>query len=103
MNEVADGIVCEARARRPVAGRKRAALSLQVGARRFAILDMDSRGCVIDGRVSAVLRGHAAIFEGDRQVAQCMIVADAADGGEQRIWFKRRSPVRTEPPADFAS
>ncbi|HMQ94019.1 MAG TPA: hypothetical protein PKA33_12485 [Amaricoccus sp.] len=77
------------------------ALWLEVGARRFPIVDLDRDSCLIDASPTAALRGNAAIFEGEEQLAQCLIMVAAPEGRGQRLIFKRRTEVCAMPAVDF--
>jgi hypothetical protein len=81
----------------------RPGLVLEAGARRFAILDLASDSCLIEASDGAVLRGFADIYDGDRHLAQCLIVLAAPEGAFLRCAFKRRTPSRLDPPRDFAA
>ena len=77
------------------------ALWLEIGARRFPIVDLDRDSCLIDASPTAALRGNAAIFDGEEQLAQCLIMVAAPEGRGQRLIFKRRTEVRAMPAVDF--
>jgi hypothetical protein len=81
----------------------RPGLVLQAGTRRFAILDLTRDSCLIEARDSATLRGYADIYDGDRHVAQCLIVLADPEGELLRCAFKRLTPFRLDPPADYAT
>ena len=66
-------------------------------------LDLTSESVLIEASDSATLRGYADIWDGERHVAQCLIVLAAPEGDLLRCSFKRRTPFRTMPPPDFAS
>ena len=85
-------------ARRPV----RPGLVLQAGSRRFPILDLDHESCLIEAPDSAALRGFADIYDGERHLAQCLILLAAPEGDLLRCTFKRRTASRLDPPADYA-
>ena len=77
-------------------------MELEAGSRRFPVLDLRPESCLIDAPDGAVLRGFADIWDGERHVAQCLILLAAPDGDLLRCTFKRRTPARSEPPRDFA-
>jgi hypothetical protein len=74
---------------------------LEVGARRFRIVDLERDSCLIEASQSAALRGNAAIFDGEEQIVQCLIMFAAPEGRGQRLLFKRRTEVRAMPAVDF--
>ncbi len=81
-------------------GRVRA-LWLEVGARRYPIIDLERESCLIEASPTFALRGHAAIFDGEEQLAQCLIMFAAPEGRGQRLIFKRRTEVCAMPAVDF--
>ncbi|MBP7003601.1 hypothetical protein [Amaricoccus sp.] len=80
----------------------RPGLVLEAGTRRFPILDLAADSCLIEASDSACLRGYADIWDGERHLAQCLLVVAAPEGGLLRCSFKRRTAFRLEPPRDFA-
>jgi hypothetical protein len=83
-------------------GRAGRAMVLESGSLRFPILDLKPESCLIEAPDGAALRGFADIWDGERHVATCLIVLAAPEGENLRCCFKRRTPARSEPPADFA-
>ena len=77
-------------------------LVLRTGSGDFRILEIGPVDCLIESERAAGLRGLAAIFDGDRQVATCLITLAAPEGAYLRCAFKRRTAVRAEPARDFA-
>ncbi|HRO10185.1 hypothetical protein [Amaricoccus sp.] len=84
------------------AGRSNPRLVMECGGRRFPVVAMGMDGCLIDAQDGCVPRGFADIFDGDRHVAQCLIVLAAPEGPYLRCAFKRRTESRPAPPRDFA-
>jgi hypothetical protein len=77
-------------------------LVLMTGRGRYRILDLGPDSCLIEAPGREGLRGYADIYQGDRQMARCLIVLAAAEGNLQRCVFKRRTDARSAPPPDFA-
>ncbi len=80
----------------------RPGLVLAAGTRRIPILELGRDSCLIEAPDSATLRGYADIFDGERHVAECLIVLAAPEGDLLRCSFKRRTPFRLDPPTDYA-
>ena len=83
-------------------GRAARRMELETGGRRFPILDLRPESCLIEAPDSALLRGFADIWDGERHVARCLILLAAPEGALVRCSFKRRTAVRAVPPPDFA-
>jgi hypothetical protein len=77
-------------------------LWLAVGGRRFDIRARSADSCLIVAGPQDHFRGSADIYEGDRHIAQCLIVLAEPEGGYRRLTFKRCTPVRQSPARDFA-
>ena len=78
------------------------ALVMECGSRRYPVVTLGAEGCLIEALDGAVPRGIADIFDGERHVAQCLIVLAAPEGAYLRCTFKRWTAVRAAPPRDFA-
>jgi hypothetical protein len=78
--------------------RMRPGLVLEAGTRRFPIFDLAPESCLIEARDSATLRGYADIYDGERHVAQCLIMLAAPEGDLLRCSFKRRTAFYVDPP-----
>jgi hypothetical protein len=77
-------------------------LWLAVGGRRFGIRARSADSCLIVAGPEDRFRGRADIYEGDRHLAQCLIVLAEPEGGYRRLTFKRCTPVQSGPARDFA-
>jgi hypothetical protein len=76
---------------------------LRTGSGSFRILDLAADSCLIEAPGgTAELRGFADIYDGELQVARCLIVLAGPEGDLLRCAFKRRTSVRAAPPEDFA-
>ncbi|MBI1170791.1 hypothetical protein GC209_05270 [bacterium] len=83
------------------ADRRKSRLRVQVGEAVFPVLRFWHDGFVLDGTLSPHLRGLVDIYEGDRHVFQCLIVASSSEGREITCDFKRLTPVTDKAPLDF--
>ena len=81
--------------------RRRSKLRVQVGEAVFPVLRFWHDGFVLDGSLSPHLRGLVDIYDGDRHVFQCLIVASVAEGDEITCEFKRLTQVTDKAPLDF--
>ncbi|RVV97398.1 hypothetical protein EKE94_12620 [Mesobaculum littorinae] len=61
-----------------------------------------ARGFAISGGGLSRLRGLADLYDGDRRVGPCLIVATHLDDDETVFEFKRAPTLLDRPPADFA-
>jgi len=76
-------------------------LRIQVDGVAYPILDLWDDGFTIAADVAPTLRGYVDLYDGARQMAQCLIVRSDADGDVLAYTFKRRTDVTGGPPVDF--
>ena len=95
--EVVEGLASA----RKNANRRKSRLRVQVGEAVFPVLRFWHDGFVLDGALSPHLRGLVDIYDGNRHVFQCLIVASSSDGNEITCDFKRLTPVVEKAPLDF--
>ncbi len=58
-------------------------------------------GFAVDAKSAPRLRGRVDIYDGSRQLYQCLVIDSAAKGGEQVFEFKWLHAIPDRPPADF--
>ena len=76
--EVRDGLELARKAKE----RRKSKLRVQVGDAVFPVLRFWHDGFVLDGALTAHLRGLVDLYDGSRHVFQCLIVAATVDGDE---------------------
>ena len=68
----------------------------------FRVLRLWETGFAVSLDDAAHLRGFVDVYEGPRQLFQCLIVASREEGGEMIYDFKRMTTVANGPARDFA-
>lgn len=96
-NEVRDGL----EAARKQALRRRSRMSVQVGDEVYPILRYWQNGFSIDASHTSHLRGLVDIYDGPRQMTQCLLVASTVEHGELVCEFKRNTTALDRAPLDF--
>lgn len=66
-----------------------------------AIQRMWDSGCILDLDETPQLRGYVDIYDGERHMFQCLIVASEQESGRMRCTFKRLTAVRMTAPVDY--
>lgn len=89
----------QAQERRARRGRR---LSVHVGEAVFPVLRLWSGGFAVDSARTPRLRGRVALYDGPRQLSECLILAVSESGGETVYEFKRATAVADHPPRDWA-
>jgi hypothetical protein len=82
--------------------RKKSRLRVGVGEARFAVLEYREGGFALDIDDAPKLRGLVDLYDGTRQLMQCLVVASEEDGHLMRYEFKRATPIADHAPLDFA-
>ncbi|MCZ7676486.1 MAG: hypothetical protein M5U35_12295 [Roseovarius sp.] len=83
------------------AWRKGRRLRVRAGEDEYPVLGAWEDGFAVTREVARHLRGHVALYDGARLVADCLIVAAEEEGEAVRFEFKRVTEPAVTPPADF--
>ena len=81
--------------------KRKSRLRVELGGHVFPILRFWETGFAVDAARTAHLRGLVDVYDGARQVFQCLIVASTVENGELVCEFKRATAVRDTPALDF--
>lgn len=88
-------------AARKLAGRSKARFRIEEDGRSYPVLRLWQTGFAIDAEGAPHLRGLVDLYDGARQMMQCLIVASEEAGGEMRYEFKRSTAAMDSAPLDF--
>lgn len=81
--------------------KRRSRLRVQVGNAVFPVLRFWEDGFALDAGMAPKLRGLVDLYEGDRHIFQCLIVASTVEAGELLCDFKRSTMVLDRPALDY--
>lgn len=81
--------------------RKKSRLRVEVNGKYYPVLRLWGGGFSVNREAVPQLRGLVDLFEGARQLSQCLIVASEEDAGEMRYEFKRSTAASEKAPLDF--
>ena len=95
--EVREGL--EAARKRDLARKSR--LRVQDGDHVYPVLRFWEHGFALDATNAPHLRGLVDLYDGARQLYQCLIVASSEDNGEMVYEFKRHTATVDKAPLDF--
>ncbi len=76
-------------------------LRVQVGDEQFSILRLWEGGFSLDAEAAPHIRGFVDIYDGTRQLYQCLVVCSSLEGGERIYEFKRQTAALEEAPLDY--
>lgn len=95
--EVREGL----EAARLAAMKKASRLRVMIGDDFVPVLSLWKDGFAVEQETAPALRGLVDLYDGDRHLYQCLIVASEAEAGEMRYEFKRNTVVSDQAPLDF--
>ncbi|MBT8153363.1 hypothetical protein KMP13_05545 [Epibacterium ulvae] len=81
--------------------RKKSRLRVQVKDQYYPVLRLWDDGFSVETETVPQLRGLVDLFDGARQLSQCLIVASEEEAGEVRYEFKRSTAAADRAPLDF--
>ena len=81
--------------------KRKSRLRVQVGGAVFPVLRCWEDGFALDAGMAPHLRGLVDLYEGDRHIFQCLIIASTVDAGELICDFKRSTMVLDRPALDY--
>lgn len=81
--------------------KKTSRLRVLAGDTFYPVLRKWRGGFTVEAATTPYLRGLVDLYEGDRHLCQCLIVASGADGGEVTYEFKRSTAAADRAPLDF--
>lgn len=89
-------------AARKLNNRRKARFRVEEDGRSYPVLQLWDTGFAVDAVDAPHLRGLVDLYDGGRQVMQCLIVASDVAGDEMRYEFKRSTVAKDKAPLDFA-
>lgn len=81
--------------------KRKSRLRVQVGEAVFPITRFWHDGFALDAELAPHLRGLVDVYDGDRHIFQCLIVASNIENGDLVCDFKRSTAVTESAPLDF--
>jgi hypothetical protein len=76
-------------------------LRVHVGDNIYSILRLWDGGFALDADTAPHIRGFVDIYDGARQLYQCLVMCSSIEGGERLYEFKRQTAAVDEAPVDF--
>ena len=88
-------------AERDRASRDSSRLKIKTGKESFRILRLWQNGFALEDEYAPAIRGFVDIYDGERHLYQCLVIASEDLEGERRVEFKRSTLATDRPPLDF--
>jgi hypothetical protein len=86
---------------RSQAERQRNRLRVHVGDDVHTILRLWKDGFSLDAEAAPHIRGFVDIYDGARQLYQCLVMCSSVEAGERIYEFKRQTAVVDQAPLDY--
>lgn len=81
--------------------KKTSRLRVLAGDTFYPVLRKWHDGFTVEAAKTPYLRGLVDLYEGERYLCQCLVVAAGAEGGEMTYEFKRSTAAADRAPLDF--
>ena len=81
--------------------RKSSRLKIKTDLESFRVLRLWDNGFSLEAGTAPGLRGLVDIYDGERNLYECLIIAYDEENGEMRFEFKRNTVVTDQAPVDF--
>lgn len=76
-------------------------LKIKTGKETCRILRLWKNGFALEAEQAPAIRGFVDIYDGERHLYQCLIIASENLNGERQFEFKRNTLAKDRPPLDF--
>lgn len=76
-------------------------LRVKVGDDYFPVLRLWESGFSLEVETAPQMRGYVDIYDGSRQLYQCLVICSSVENGERVFEFKRSTAVTKTAPVDF--
>ena len=67
----------------------------------FPVMRLTKNGFSVEAEMAPMIRGLVDLYDGDRHLKQCLIVASKEENGLVHFDFKRKTATQTSAPKDF--
>lgn len=97
---VSDDVRAQLNIARLAALKKMSRLRVRVGEDSFPVLRLWRDGFSVEEETAPLLRGLVDLYDGERHMCQCLIIASDSEAGERRYEFKRSTAAADRAPLD---
>tara|TARA_B100000676_G_C17297145_1_gene445334 strand:- start:42 stop:392 length:351 start_codon:yes stop_codon:yes gene_type:complete len=67
----------------------------------FPVMRLTKNGFSVEAEMAPMIRGLVDLYDGDRHLKQCLLVASKEENGLVHFDFKRKTTTQTSAPKDF--
>ena len=95
--DVLDGI----EAAQKTSFKKKNRLLVEFNKNHYPIIRLTQNGFCVDAEMAPIVRGLVDLYDGDKHLKQCLIVASKEENGIVHFDYKRNTATQTSAPKDF--
>ena len=81
--------------------KKKNCLRVEFNKNYFPVMRLTKNGFSVEAEMAPMIRGLVDLYDGDRHLKQCLIVASKEENGLVHFDFKRKTATQTSAPKDF--
>ena len=80
---------------------KKNRLRVEFNKNRYPVLQLKKSGFCVEAAKAPMMRGLVDLYDGDKHLKQCLIVASKEENGITYFEYKRNTNTQTSAPKDF--
>ena len=81
--------------------RKKSRLRVEFNKNSYPVLRLKKSGFCVGVEIAPMIRGLVELYDGDKHLKQCLIVASKEENGVVHFEYKRNTNTQTDAPKDF--
>ena len=81
--------------------RKKSRLRVKFNKNSYPVLQLKKSGFCVEVEMAPMIRGLVDLYDGDKHLKQCLIVASKEENGVVHFEYKRNTKTQTVAPKDF--
>ena len=81
--------------------KKKNRLRVEFNRNHYPIISLTQNGFCVEAEMAPMIRGLVDLYDGDKHLKQCLIVASKEENGIVHFDFKRDTDTQTSAPKDF--
>ena len=81
--------------------KKKNRLCVEFNKTRYPVMVLKQNGFSLEAEIAPEIRGLVDLYDGNKHLLQCLIVASKEENGIVHFEYKRKTATTTDPPKDF--
>ena len=81
--------------------KKKNRLRVEFNKNHYPVMRLTQNGFCVEAEMAPMIRGLVDLYDGDKHLKQCLIVASKEENGVVHFDFKRKTVTQTSAPKDF--